>query len=216
MNKSKSKYFNTATKMDLALISLLKKKPFDFITVSEICEQAGVNRSTFYLHYETVGDLLDETARYLLNDFLSYFGADSKQVALNLETCKLNDLVFICDKYLTPYFTYIKDNKEVFGTALANNKTLGFEDVYKRMFDNIFNPILDRFDYPQSDRAYVMMYYLNGINAIVSEWLKNDCDKSIEEISKIVSICVFGLKEFKQYKDGGRVFSLPPSCQLFH
>ena len=62
MNKSESKYFNTATKMDLALISLLKKKPFEYITVSEICETAGVNRSTFYLHYETVGDLLDETA----------------------------------------------------------------------------------------------------------------------------------------------------------
>ena len=42
MNKSESKYFNTATKMDLALISLLKKKPFDYITVSEICEEAGV------------------------------------------------------------------------------------------------------------------------------------------------------------------------------
>ena len=51
MNKSESKYFNTATKMDLALISLLKKKSFDYITVSEICETAGVNRSTFYLHY---------------------------------------------------------------------------------------------------------------------------------------------------------------------
>ena len=75
MNKSESKYFNTATKMDLALISLLKKKSFDYITVSEICETAGVNRSTFYLHYETVGDLLDETVRYLLNDFLSYFCA---------------------------------------------------------------------------------------------------------------------------------------------
>ena len=61
MNKSESKYFNTATKMDLALISLLKKKPFEYITVSEICETAGVNRSTFYLHYETVSDLLDET-----------------------------------------------------------------------------------------------------------------------------------------------------------
>jgi len=193
MNKSESKYFNTATKMDLALISLLKKKSFDYITVSEICEKAGVNRSTFYLHYETVGDLLDETARYLLIDFLSYFSADTKSISLNLINCELNELVFICDKYLTPYFTYIKDNKEVFGTALANNKTLGFENVYKRMFDNIFNPILDRFNYPQSDRPYVMMYYLNGINAIVSEWLKNDCDKSIREISKIVSICIFGL-----------------------
>ena len=110
MNKSESKYFNTATKMDLALISLLKKKPFDYITVSEICEMANVNRSTFYLHYETVGDLLDETARYLLNDFLSYFGTDTKSIAFNLETCELNDLIFICDKYLTPYFTYIKDH----------------------------------------------------------------------------------------------------------
>ena len=100
MNKSESKYFNTATKMDLALISLLKKKSFDYITVSEICETAGVNRSTFYLHYETVGDLLDETVRYLLNDFLSYFGADTKWVALNLKNCELNNLIFICDKYL--------------------------------------------------------------------------------------------------------------------
>ena len=96
MNKSESKYFNTATKMDLALISLLKKKPFEYITVSEICETAGVNRSTFYLHYETVGDLLDETARYLLNDFLSYFSTDTKSIALNLKNCELNDLIFIC------------------------------------------------------------------------------------------------------------------------
>ena len=192
MNKSESKYFNTANKMDLALISLLKKKSFDYITVSEICETAGVNRSTFYLHYETVGDLLDETARYLLNDFLSYFSTDAKSIALNLKDCELNDLFFICDKYLTPYFTYIKDNKEVFGTAIANNKTLGFETVYKRMFDNIFNPILNRFDYPQSDRQYVMMYYLNGINAIVSEWLKNGCDKSMQELSEIISICIYG------------------------
>jgi len=194
MNKSESKYFNTATKMDLALISLLKKKPFDYITVSEICETAGVNRSTFYLHYETVGDLLEETTRYLLDDFLSYFSIDTQSVALNLRNCELNDLFFISDKYLTPYFTYIKDHKEVFGTALLHNKTLGFEEVYKRMFDNIFNPILDRFNYPQNDRPYVMMYYLNGINAIVSEWLKNKCDKPIEEISKIVSICIYGLK----------------------
>ena len=192
MNKSESKYFNTATKMDLALISLLKKKPFDYITVSEICETAGVNRSTFYLHYETVGDLLEETARYLLNGFLSYFLTDTKSVSLNLKNCELDDLVFVCDKYLTPYFTYIKDNKEVFGTALANNKTLGFEDVYKRMFDNIFNPILDRFNYPQNYRQYVMIYYLNGITAIIMEWLNNDCDRPIMEISEIISICIYG------------------------
>ena len=192
MNKSESKYFNTAIKMDLALISLLKKKPFDYITVSEICEEAGVNRSTFYLHYETIGDLLAETTRYLLDDFLAYFSTDTKAIALNLADCELNDLIFICDKYLSPYLSYVKDHKEIFGTALLYNQTLGFEDVYKRMFDNIFNPILERFQYTPSNRQYVMMYYLNGVNAIILEWLRNSCDKSIQEIAEIISICIYG------------------------
>ena len=192
MNKSESKYFNTALKMDLALISLLKKKSFDYITVSEICEAAGVNRSTFYLHYETVGDLLAETTRYLLDDFLSYFTTDTQSIAFNLIDCELEDLVFVCDKYLSPYLSYIKDHKEVFGTALLHNEVLGFEDVYQRMFENIFNPILERFRYSRSIRQYVMMYYLNGINAIILEWLRNGCDKSVQEISEIISICIYG------------------------
>ena len=195
MNKSESKYFNTAIKMDLALISLLKKKPFDYITVSEICEAAGVNRSTFYLHYETIGDLLAETTRYLLDDFMTYFSTSTRAIALNLKDCELSDLVFICDKYLSPYLSYIKDHKEIFGTALLYNQTLGFEDVYKRMFENIFNPILDRFHYASGSRQYVMMYYLNGINAIILEWLRNGCDKSTKEISDIISVCVYGKED---------------------
>ena len=197
MNKSESKYFNTATKIDLALISLLKKKPFEYITVSEICQTAGVNRSTFYLHYETVGDLLCETARYLIDDFLSYFSNDLKSISFELADCELDQLIFIRNKYLTPYLTYIKEHKEVFSTMLSHVHTLGFMDVYKKMFENIFNPILDRFHYPIEDRKYVMMYYLNGINALVLEWLKDDCTKTIDEVSEIISICIFGLNDHR-------------------
>ena len=198
MNKSESKYFNTAIKMDLALISLLKKKAFDYITVSEICKEAGVNRSTFYLHYETIGDLLAETTRYLLDDFLAYFSKDTKAIALNLMDCELSDLIFICDKYLSPYLSYVKDHKEIFATALLHNQILGFDDAYQRMFDNIFNPILERFHYTPSHRQYVMMYYLNGINAIILEWLRNGCDKSIHEISEIISTCIYGKDDTKR------------------
>ena len=199
MNKSKNKYFNTATKMDLALISLLKNKSFDYITVSEICKKAGVNRSTFYLHYENIGDLLDETMQYVLDDFFSHFTDNSEQELTDLKNQELDKLVFINDKYLTPYLTYIKNNKEVFFTVMTNSKIFGLNDVYKRMFDNIFNPILDRFQYPQEDRHYVIMYYLKGIHAIITEWLKNDCDKTIKEISELVLVCVFGLKGERLY-----------------
>ena len=80
MNKAESKYFNTAKKMDNALISLLDEKSFEYITVSEICKKANVNRSTFYLHYENTVDLLNETVRYLLDYFSAYFDVDKKSL----------------------------------------------------------------------------------------------------------------------------------------
>ena len=73
MNKSESKYFNTALRMDEALIELLEHKDLEYITVKELCQQAGVNRSTFYLHYDTISDLLNETMETINQRFLSYF-----------------------------------------------------------------------------------------------------------------------------------------------
>ena len=73
MNKSESKYFNSAIKMDKAFLGLLEKKDFEYISVKEICEKASVNRSTFYLHYETIGDLLEESISYMNEEFLEYF-----------------------------------------------------------------------------------------------------------------------------------------------
>lgn len=193
MNKFESKYFNTAVKMDLALISLLKKKPFEYVTISELCNEAGVNRSTFYLHYENIGDLLNETAKYLIDDFVSYFSDNEKEFSWNFSDCEKTQLNFICDKYLVPYLTYIKDNKEVFATLMSNVKSLGFDKTYERLFKHIFNPILERFNYPEEDRKYVMMYYLNGINAINTVWLRNNCDRPVEDIANIIKSCIFGL-----------------------
>lgn len=192
VNKSESKYFNTAVKMNEALIELLEKKSFEFITVKEICEKAKVNRSTFYLHYETVGDLLEETTRYMINKFLSYFTDETSKVSVNVENCDLNSLNFITEKYLIPYLSFMKDHKKIFLASVNHTKTLGFERVYKSLFENIFNPILERFDYPPEYRKYVMMFYLNGITAIVTKWLQDDCKMEIEKVADVVSVCVLG------------------------
>lgn len=192
MKKSESKYFHTAVKMNMALISLLEKKEFAYITVSEICRAAGVNRSTFYLHYETVGDLLEETTRYLLDDFIAYFPVDSQAEVARLQDCDLTQLNFITDEYLHPYLRYIRDHRRVFAVALSNIGHFGFEGVYKRLYTHIFEPILARFHYPVEHRPYVMLFYMNGVNAVVTEWLKNDCRLTIEEVSAIIHECIFG------------------------
>ena len=86
MNRSESKYFHTARRMDEALITLLEKKDLEYITVKEICETAGVNRSTFYLHYETISDLVDEAAGMINEKFLSYFPRGSENFASRMES----------------------------------------------------------------------------------------------------------------------------------
>ena len=58
--------------MDEALLALLAKIELAYITVKEICAEADVNRSTFYLHYETIGDLLSESIQYMNKQFVSH------------------------------------------------------------------------------------------------------------------------------------------------
>ena len=54
-----------------ALLQLMKEKTFEEIKVSDICNKALVNRSTFYAHfndkYELLVAMLEETKLNLLN-----------------------------------------------------------------------------------------------------------------------------------------------------
>ena len=192
MNKNESKYFNTAIKMDEALITLLEKKDFEYITIKEICDTAGVNRSTFYLHYENTSDLLKETTRYIIDKHLAYYEIDQKRISLQFETCKHEELLFITNEYLVPYLTFIKDNQRLFKVSIKQFTSLNMDEVYGRMFKHVFNPILERFNVPEKERAYVMKFYLTGVFAIVMEWLEKNCSDDMATVIKVIIDCVMG------------------------
>ncbi len=190
MNKSESKYFATAVRMDEAFLALLEKKDFDYITVKEICEVAGVNRSTFYLHYETMADLLSESVSHMNEQFLAYMKRDSQAFVTKLRDCPLDELYLITPEYLTPYLEYIEQHKRLFRTATENAAVLGMDKSYDRMFCHVFTPILDRYGISQQDRHYIMAFYIQGLMAIISEWLKNDCADSIGYVVNMIQRCV--------------------------
>ena len=192
MNKNERKYFNTAIKMDEALISLLDKKDFEYITIKEICDTAEVNRSTFYLHYENTSDLLKETTRYIIDKHFAYYKIDKAHISLQFETCKREELLFITDEYLVPYLKFIKDNQRLFKVSIKHFNSLSMDSVYGRMFEYIFNPILERFHVPEKERSYMMKFYLTGVYAIVMEWLDKNCSDDIETIIEVITDCVMG------------------------
>ena len=192
MKKSESRYFNTALRMDQAFLKLLEQKDMEYITVKEICEAAGVNRSTFYLHYETIGELLAESVQYMNEQFLEHMKLRGEVFVSRIRDCPLDELYLVTPAYLTPYLEYIAQNKRLFRTALKNSGSLGLDRIYSRMMRHVFTPILERFQIAEPDRPYMVAFYIHGLMAILSEWLKHDCANSIPHVCAVMEQCVMG------------------------
>lgn len=190
MNKSESKYFATAARMDEAFLELIEKKDFAYITVKEICEKAGVNRSTFYLHYETVGDLLEKSVRHIIDRFVEFMPYDTADFLKKLNECPIEELYLITPEYLTPYLTYIKEHRRIFRTSVEQAAALRMYDAYTDLNRYILTPILNRYKVPTEDQNYILQFHIHGIMAVINEWLKTYCADSIEHIISVIQTCV--------------------------
>ena len=189
LSKAESKYYNTACLMNEALILLLEKKDYSFITVKEICEKAGVNRSTFYLHYETMDDLLSESIEYVGNKLHKKYSEKvlNKQI---ISSSKLEDLILITPEYLLPYLEFVKENKAIYKIAFSQPNVFKVDLVLKHLHKNIFGPILNKFEIPLNEQKYMMQFYLSGISSIIIEWTKNGCKEDIQSIVSIIIKCL--------------------------
>lgn len=183
MNKSESKYFNTACLMDEALLTLLQKKDYAYITVREICEKAGVNRSTFYLHYETTDDLLQESLSYIFSRFKMKYDS-SFQLKINSDS--LDNLYLITPEYIIPYLEFLYENKHIFMTAIEKPAVFEVMKQFDKIYNSTFNPILERFGVEQCERNYILAYHISGMHAVIIEWIKNGCKESVQYISDLL------------------------------
>lgn len=190
MTRSESKYFATAARMDEAFLALLEEKDLAYITVKDICERAGVNRSTFYLHYETINDLLAESARYIIGKLIANMPQSTAEFFEKLQTRPLEELHLITPEYLTPYLNFVKEHSRIFRTAVEHSSVLGMDDAYLALNHHVFTPILDRFHVSPSEQKYMMPFYIHGLMGIVNEWLKEDCRDSVEHIISVMRICI--------------------------
>lgn len=189
MNKSESRYFNTARRMDEALLSLLSEKELAYITVKELCRRAGVSRSTFYLHYDTIGDLLDETVA-LIQERLQPAVPDAGGGALSLETASREELFFITDQYLLPYLESVRENRRIYKAIHAQMGVFNAERAYRRFFDRVFSPILSRYGVARDQHEYIMTFYRHGLVAILMKWVESDCQESAAQIAQVIKLCV--------------------------
>ena len=190
MNKNESRFFNTANKMHDALIQLLDIKDFEFITVREICTHAGVNRSTFYLHYDNTYDLLAETVEAVYKDFFSRYKFSESAGTFDIDKKESQELFLITPEYMYPYLNFVRENRRLFRLMYQKSRTLGTEKMYGHLFEKIFSPILDKFGVSNDQQSYIMTFYLKGLIGLIDQWVNDDCRMPNELLMEVIDKCI--------------------------
>lgn len=163
-----------------ALFELLKTKALDEITVVDICTKADVNRGTFYKYYRTVPDLYNKTEDSLVEEIYSLMNKNNSSDFQN--HFFFREILHILAN--NNEFTYIAQNK-AFSERLAQKLLVFFIPHLKQML-YVKCPNANNHD---SD--LLLEYILGGCISVVSYWLKNGMEISIDEIDQKLSSMIY-------------------------
>ena len=160
--------------IEKTLLELLKTKTIDKIFVSDIISEVGVCKGTFYKYYIDKYDLLNKT-------FENFFYADIEKDVGDGETI------------LSRFIKIVRENSLVFEHALCSedpNSLFNFnvENTKKCIRDNMKNAGKDLSGEPYYER--VVDIYARCIMGIISDWLKNGCRESDDELIGLIHVVV--------------------------
>ena len=142
------------TKMVLkdSFITLLEKKDISKISITEICENADINRATFYAHYNDQYDFMNQIQDELLGNVENHLAAFSK-----------NDLPIAIVDMVEQIFEYIKENARICKLLLSDRGDLNFQKrVFMLVYENIINNIVWNDSISKEDAEYIHAFTLTG------------------------------------------------------
>lgn len=156
------------------LMRLAKKKSVDKISVLELCKESGINRATFYRHYETPRDILVEMEKELFNEIF-------EEIAFPVS---IQDV----ERYLEDICLYLEGRIEKLRILILSNTDTLFVQVLKDIYIEFFHNKsgIQAFKNFDSENFEVLgLYCSGGSYYILRHWLLGEIKKTPKEISAI-------------------------------
>jgi len=164
-----------------ALVELMQEHHISKISVRALCEKAGINRSTFYLHYSDTYDLLAQVEQEVLDKLNRYLNHKS-----------ISDTKPLSTQVLSNFLDYVKENVDLFKALLSENCDFAFQkDLMElaQVLSSQPNQTLDT-----NTIEYVKVFCLPGAISVLQKWLQDGMQESTEQISEfIIQIIYFGV-----------------------
>ena len=184
MPKTDLRVVKTRANIKNVLVEIMSEKPISRITVSEVCELAKINRKTFYRHYRTVGDVLEELENEFLKEFSEHLQSGS---LLNIGAVVrgVSDTVKLHRDFFARLMRY---NPEIFTSGrmkLALRRTISA--ALRNIGAGNSEPELNA----------ISEFIVSGVLSVYASWFSNGCREDIDALAGIsVKTAVRGLSAF--------------------
>ncbi len=158
-----------------ALLLLMDKKAFKDITVKELAERAGLDRKTFYRHFEEKENVLSFYMDAICQEYIDEL---KKQKSLTTYTISLS------------YFSVLKKHISFFKNLERNNLSaflLSALDQYLPDIHNLFESNEGK-DNPLYYSEYALSYYTGGFWNLSTRWIRDGAKKSPQEMAALVAM----------------------------
>jgi AcrR family transcriptional regulator len=176
-----------------SFINLLEKKDISQISIKEICEDADINRATFYAHYSDQYDLFRRIENELLDN------VNARLAELDRVSNEMSNVITA-----ERIFEYIKENAKLCKLLLSERGDFAFQkQIMTLVYDKIITELTDNNRITKEDAEYVYSFTITGCVGIVQKWLDDDMKKSPRFMAEMVIRLTVGLINF--LKDGAPV-----------
>lgn len=161
----------TENALKLSLRDLIISKPYDEITITELCKKAKVNRNTFYLHYNTKDDLVENILDDLLLEIIKFERIIAFQSSV---VTNENGVIFI----ITQLFQYIKTHKVLLSAIEKDSSLTGYLDNFTKKISDTF---LEHFNVNNERKKIAINFAVFGLLSVIKNYLRSQSDQVKED-----------------------------------
>lgn len=174
MEKTDRRIRKTKSQLRIGLAKLMETKSINEITVKELVDEVDINRSTFYLHYTDIYNLLDEIETELHDEIIK--AIDKHPIGLNKNT-----FPFIAD-----IFSILLKNKDFCKALLGPNGDISFIlKIESIIAEHSIKALEPMFPHAIDDLKYSYSFCLSGCVGMIKSWLYNNTPESPEHMAEI-------------------------------
>lgn len=175
MERTDRRVRKTKAQLNAGLAKLMRTKNINEITVKELVDEVDINRSTFYLHYTDIHNLLDSIEQDLLKRIQQVIEAHP------VLPHNKNTFPFIADM-----FTILEKNKEICGALLGQHGDMHFiRQIEQIIAENSIKSISHLYPAGKNDLRYYYDFCLSGCLGLLKSWMEQDNPESPEHMAEL-------------------------------